>query len=388
MSDNTAPQPTVTVQHFKMQDEIPAPVKKWGGKIMLILLALLVFQLPLSMVDNLASERAKKQESVRKEITFGWGKEQVLRCCADVRPETVDISAVVTPEVRYRGIYQSVVYTAEVEVKAKLSGGSKPAKFHLSDAVRLQNVSAEVDGEAVSPKVTEDGIELPAGGNGTCQVKLKFRGSENLRFAADAKHTRIVLKGSWGSPGFIGEILPDTRKVDKDNFTAEWNINRFTEAKEGPEVGVNLCLAAGTYQQVDRTMTYATFFLIVFFFTLLAGELITKTDIHPLQYLVASGAPVLFYLMLLAFSEHIGFTAGYAVSAAVIVAMVTAYARMFLRRAVPALAMGAVFALGYALNFIILRMEDMALLAGTVVLAVVLGVMMLITGRINRPVKP
>ena len=65
MPENTAPQPPVTVQHFKLQDDIPAPVKKWGGKITLILLALLVFQLPLSMVDNLASERAKKQESVK-----------------------------------------------------------------------------------------------------------------------------------------------------------------------------------------------------------------------------------------------------------------------------------------------------------------------------------
>ena len=69
----------------------------------------------------------------------------------------------------------------------------------------------------------------------------------------------------------------------------------------------------------------------------------------------------------------------------VIVAMVTAYARMFLRRTVPALVMGAVFAVGYALNFIILRMEDMALMIGTAALAAILGVMMLLTGRINRP---
>lgn len=384
MPDNAAPQPPVTVQHFKLQDDIPAPVKKWAGKITLILLALLVFQLPLAMVDHLASERAKKQAGVRREIAKSWGEAQLLKY--DVSPDNLDIAAVVTPEIRYRGIYQSVVYTAEVEAKAKFHDGGRAVKFYLSDAARLQDVNVEVDGKAVSPRISDGVIGVPiAAGNGECRIKLKFRGSESLKFAANAKRSRIVLKGAWGSPGFVGDILPDTRKIDKKNFTAEWNITRFAEAKEAPEVGVNLCLPAGTYQQVERTMTYATFFLIVFFFTLLAGELITKTDIHPLQYLVASGAPVLFYLMLLAFSEHIGFTAGYAVSAAVIVAMVTGYARMFLGRTAPALAMGGVFAAGYALNFIILRMEDIALLAGAVVLAVVLGVMMLITGRINRP---
>ena len=382
-----APQQPVTVQHFKLQDDIPAPVKKWAGKITLILLALLVFQLPLAMVDNLASERAKKQFGVRKEIAKSWGDAQLLKCA--VSPDSLDIAAVVTPEIRYRGIYESVVYTAEVEIKAKFGDSPKSVTFCLNDAARLQQIEAEANGKAVTPRITAGGIEVPvAAGNGECRLKLKFRGSESLNFAANAKRNRIVLKGAWGSPGFIGDILPDTRKVDRENFAAEWNINRFSDGNDAPEVGVNLCLAAGTYQQVERTMTYATFFLIVFFFTLLAGELLTKTDIHPLQYLVAAGAPVLFYLMLLAFSEHIGFTAGYAVSAVVIVAMVTGYARMFLGRTAPALAMGGVFVASYALNFIILRMEDMALLAGSVVLAVVLGVMMLITGRINRPAKP
>ena len=86
----------------------------------------------------------------------------------------------------------------------------------------------------------------------------------------------------------------------------------------------------------------------------------------------------------LAFSEKIGFTAGYIVSAAVVVAMVTMYAKMFLGKTVPALVMGAIFAASYLLNFVILRMEDFALISGTIVLAIILGVLMIITGKINR----
>ena len=113
-------------------------------------------------------------------------------------------------------------------------------------------------------------------------------------------------------------------------------------------------------------------------------ELITKVNIHPLQYLVSAGAPVLFYLMTLAFSEKAGFIAGYSISAVVIVAMVTMYAGMFLGKILPALIMGAIFAGSYLLNFIILGMEDLALMSGTIVLAVILGVLMILTGKINR----
>ena len=103
-----------------------------------------------------------------------------------------------------------------------------------------------------------------------------------------------------------------------------------------------------------------------------------------MQRLPLQVAPVLFYLMTLAFSEKVGFTCGYTISAAVIVAMVTMYAKMFLGRILPALIMGIIFAASYLLNFVILRMEEFALLSGTIVLAVILGVMMALTGKINR----
>ena len=92
--------------------------------------------------------------------------------------------------------------------------------------------------------------------------------------------------------------------------------------------------------------------------------------------------------MTLALAEKIGFTAGYAVSAVVIVAMVTMYAKMFIGKTVPALVMGAVFAASYLINFMILRMEDLALLTGTIILAIVLAMVMLLTGKINRNQDP
>ena len=91
-----------------------------------------------------------------------------------------------------------------------------------------------------------------------------------------------------------------------------------------------------------------------------------------------------FYLLLLALSEHIGFNWAYFISALVIVLMVTGYARMFMGKLKSALNMGVTFAISYAGNFIILQMEDFALLSGTVVMVLILGVLMILTGKINR----
>jgi inner membrane protein involved in colicin E2 resistance len=219
-------------------------------------------------------------------------------------------------------------------------------------------------------------------GDSKCEILLTLRGCGKLLFAPGAQTSSIAITGNWESPGFTGDILPETREISNGNFSAQWNIGKFNAAVG--HAGVELCIPAGSYQQVERCFTYATFFLIVFFFTLLAAELITKIYIHAVQYVVAAGAPVLFYLMTLAFSERAGFTAGYIISAAVIVTMVTMYARMFLRRTLPALTVGTIFAASYLLNFIILRLEDLALISGTIVLAIILGTVMSLTGKLNR----
>ena len=88
--------------------------------------------------------------------------------------------------------------------------------------------------------------------------------------------------------------------------------------------------------------------------------------------------------MTLAFGERIGFTAGYIVSAVVIISMVTLYVKTFIGKIRPALAMGIIFAVSYAVNFILIRMEDLALLSGTIILAGILAILMALTGKMNR----
>ena len=354
-----------------------------GGKVTVIIIALLLLQIPLYMVKELTEERQSKSKNVQVEIFCNWGAAQCLTLVPVA--EKMDFSAELKPEVRYRGIYQALVYTADVKLKAEYNnvGENKFAELMISDIDRVADAKTTVNGKDVQIEKKGNALKFPLEkGKSVVEMTLNLRGGGELKVTPNAAESHIVISGKWGSPSFIGKSLPDSRIIEKENFSAEWNFGKITTKPN--EIGVNLNLPANTYQQVERSFNYAALFLIIFFFTVLVADTVTKANIHILQYLIASGAPVLFYLMSLAVGERIGFTAGYIVSAAVIVVMVTMYAKAFLAKIRPALVMGLIFAISYAVNFILLRMEDLALLSGTIILAVVLAILMVLTGKMNR----
>ena len=300
------------------------------------------------------------------------------------------------PEVRYRGIYQTMIYTADVKVNidyntetAKdeiISFANKISPPHCEEKHNnkgIVDIQVKINGENAPFKLSNAVVIIPMpAGKSHCEIQFKLRGSDGLEFYPASKKSKITINGNWDSPSFIGSSLPSNRTIEKDKFNAQWDFGGYDTIFSS--AGVELYLSASIYQQVARCFNYATFFLIVFFFTLIVGEFFTKINIHILQYLIASGAPVLFYLMTLAFAEKIGFTFAYIISAAIIVAMVTMYSRMFWRKTIPALIMGGILAISYLSNFFIIRMEDFALLSGTMLLAIILGVLMFITGKMNQ----
>ena len=381
---------------YPQEQDIPPAVKRWGIRAAVIIIGLLALQIPLYMVRDLAKSRAENSRQAQQEISEGWGGRQCINdvCLGEVSPESLTVETVLNPEIRSRGIYQSAVYTSTSKIVAEFAGAGKKVTLDLIDLRGVQDVSAKINGQTAQVKLKAPSmieIEVPPAATGAlkCEIQLDLRGSRGFDVEACAKKNQVTISGAWDSPNLADGILPNTRKVEDDHFSAQWKINKVEGAVEPVprRISVGLHISAGTYQQVERVMTYATFFLIVFFFSLVVGELVTKTAIHPVQYLIAAGAPVLFYMMLLAFAEKIPFAWAYLLSAAVIVLMVGGYARMFLRRAVPAAVLGAVLAGGYAVNYFILQMEEFALISGTVVLAVVLGVAMALTGKLNA-VKP
>ena len=352
-------------------------------KIVIIIIAICLLQIPLYMIKTLNKSRENNNDTVKQEIYNNWGNKGAI---STFRADAVKINAVINPEVRYRGIYQVVIYTADVNIDIDYNNTTEAAKeesITFAYDRGIMDIGVKINDKPINVTLSDAKLRIPMPvGKSHCEVTIKLRGSEVLQFFPDSPQSQVTITGNWDSPSFVGSQLPASRTIEKDKFTAQWDFGAFDTSLL--KAGVELCLPAGIYQQIDRCFKYATFFLIVFFFTLLVGERLTKVNIHILQYLIASGAPVLFYLMTLSFAEKIGFTLAYITSATIIVAMVTMYSRMFWNKTRPALILGIILAVSYIFNFFVIRMEDFAMLTGTIILAIILGFLMAITGKINQ----
>ena len=353
--------------------------RKLLAKIATIIGSLIVLQLPLLLIQEYTQEREKRNNTVQQEFEEKWGKAQTLNIFGT--PDVIDISTELFPEVRYRGIYQTVLYTAQANIKFKCES-PREVTIRLDDHSAVKKISIKADGKEIPIPASDNSVKINCKKDIAYDVTLIFRGSNYLNFNCSGvvKHVRIT--GKWDSPSFTGETLADEREISAEGFSAVWNEKNIYGSVL--QCGVCLKILTGPYQKVLRCVNYATFFLFVFFFTLVAGGIISKTDIHPLQFVISSAAPVLFYLTLLATSEHIGFLAGYILSSTITVLLVSMYARLFTGKNKAAAILGLVFAASYVINYIILQMEHFALLSGTAIMTLALAVSMCLTGKINR----
>ena len=238
---------TRNTDHSGCVPEISPKAKKWVVKILIIIIALVVFQGPLYMVREITLERQRKSETVRNEIAKSWGGEQTVKLLPAAAKE--DFSAEITPEIRYRGIYQTVVYTSKIKINAEYKNllAGTVGEIQLADFKGIKNIVATVNGKNL-PVDDNLKFQLPQG-DSKCEITLSLRGSGKLQFAPSAANCHIEFTGNWNSPGFTGDALPEKRSISDNKFSAEWNLGKFS--KDVKKVGVDLCITAGTYLQVE-----------------------------------------------------------------------------------------------------------------------------------------
>ena len=422
--------------------------KSLGFKLLLVGGILLVLQIPLAMTYGVRAARERTLWSVEREVAGKWGGEQTigppaLTLVAEERwtetrtvqgraeetpcretawqvvlPNELAAEGTVEPEVRSRGIYQVVLHRASVRMKGVFAVPPRAWRHEtgeerafvsvgVPDAKGLKRVRLVVGGEEVPVepgtahvwgagfRAALDPAKFAPGASVPFELEMVVNGSGDLLFTPAGRNFSLKLDGPWPSPSFTGETLPDAREVGPEGFSAEWNVMELNRPypqtwrcdefrAAGAASGLSLVLPANSYQQVDRAMKYASLFVLVVLFAVLAAERLTKTAAHPVQYFVAALALVLFGMLLLSLSEHMAFAAAYAVSALVVAGMTGAYAGAVFRRRAAALALGGLALASYAVMFAVLRLESMALLLGTLVLVGILAFLMALTARMNR----
>lgn len=344
-------------------------------------------------------------------------------------PDSLDISVRADTEKLAYGIYESVIFESRME----LSGHFGPFEY---DTVAIPN--ADIDWERATVLLycsSLKGIQESAGIEVAGQLKdfkpvyggdlaisqmetrsipeaagqkdtpipfhmvLKIKGSEFMEFVPVGKITRAYMESDWHSPGFSGEFLPldDGKVIGKDGFQAHWQVleinrkfgqtfdNRLPNfaAETGSSFRTDFVIPIDDYQKVSRTSKYGFMLISLTLFVFLVIQLVSTRYIHPLQYFLIGLALVTFYTLLLSVTEHSNFLVGYLVSAGAVVLLISIYAVSVLKSKRTSLVVFFCLALLYSFVYIIIQLEDYALLVGSAGIFLILATIMYVTRNLD-----
>lgn len=202
------------------------------------------------------------------------------------------------------------------------------------------------------------------------------------------------MVSDWHSPSFTGAFLPVSHHITRDSFSAEWSVlsmNRnYPQSWTGRQyvfdrdyMGVSLIKTADEYQKSTRASKYAFLIICLTFMLYFFFENIRALKIHPVQYLLVGLAIIVFFLLLISLSEHIGFNSAYLISSIAIVGLISFYSYYILKSKKLVAQVGTILGSLYLLLFVILQMEDFALLVGSLLVFSVLAMAMYSSRHIN-----
>ncbi len=350
---------------------------------------------------------------------------------AYILPDSLNISGSVHPQERSRGIYKVMLYTAKAAVAGAFHNTSFerlqiPAdkvlwqqafvRFHLSDPKGLNEElqlkwndsllvltpSVEsVSGEAMEATVPLSGaVDLQ---NIRFSTTLNIGGSEQILFTPLGKTSTVNIESQWPHPSFTGAVLPEVSQIKKDSFKAKWSSlahkRSFPQQWKGTQYsmytgepfqrdqngvyqvgasafGVNLFIPVNGYQKTMRSIKYAVLCILLTFAAFFLIDTIHKKSVHPLQYGLIGIALVLFYVLLLSFSEYIGFNAAYAVASFATIGLIGWFVSGVLSSGKLSLLLSVILLFVYSYVFTILQLQDYALLLGSIGLFATLAIIM------------
>ena len=360
-----------------------------------------------------------------KETDEKSGKEKVVtvREKLHILPSKLNIVAEMRPERRYRGVYEIVVYNAVIKVTGEFNKLNfeeldiPAANFDFSKArlnvgiddlrgiekqieLTWNNLNSPFNPGVSSTDNFNSGINAQIGLSPTdnhiykFSFELKLKGSQQLYFTPVGKETDIHVASSWTTPSFNGSFLPDENKVSKDGFTAHWNVlnlNRnYPQSWVGSRYnikyssfGVDLILPVDNYQKSHRSIKYAILFIGLTFLVFFFIEVFQSAFIHPIQYILVGIALVIFYTLLLSISEYLKFNVSFFISALATLLLISGYVKAILKSTKLTAFISGLLTILYIFIFVIIQLEDFALLIGSIGVFIILALIMYFSRKID-----
>lgn len=406
----------------------------------------IILLIPGIMIQDLIRERQDRSVETIEKINAKWSNAQTIcgpvltipytttqvdtnnktvlqEHTISITPENLNIDTQLFPEERYYGIYKTILYKSEIDLSGNFDKinyqKTDNSTIHWDQAYLTIGVS-DLRGITENISFTLDNKQYPveAAGNydrlmGKILVvslnnadtlltgqplnfncKIKLNGSSNINFIPIGKTSKVHVAGTWKSPGFIGNFSPE-HTITENGFDANWSVLRFNrsipetwidnqvETFEDASFGVNLIDPVNHYQQNMRSAKYAIMFIALTFVVFFFVEILTKKRIHPIQYLLVGIALILFYSLLLSISEQINFGIAYLVASIATIGLITAYTHSIFKNKMQTGGLAAMLCMLYIFLYVVLQLEDIALLIGSVGLFIILGIIMFFSRKIN-----
>jgi inner membrane protein len=410
-------------------------------KLALLAFLGLILLIPLELIKEIIKERQLNAEKVKKEISDQWAAKQYfsgpvinipVRTTPSekeeksvteiwhILPESLDINGIIKPEIRYRGIYKSVVYDSELKIKGYFivpaedvlksyeilwneayytvgitdNRGIKGKIILKTDSTELEAEPGVRDNDIFKSGISFISPVLIPGSKVSLEMSLNLSGSEGLLLTPLGKSTSAHLQSEWTSPSFNGSFLPLKRNVDETGFSADWEVthlnrnfpqNWIGSAFQPLEssFGLDLFQPVDHYQKSWRSSRYGVLFIALTFLVLIFLEITRKEVIHIFHYFLVSLGLVLFFSLLNSLSEQVGFNAAYLISSIATIIMISVFTGTIFREKKTALIVFGMLVILYSFIFILLTLNDYAYLAGNIGLFLLLAVIMRLAGNLE-----
>jgi inner membrane protein len=378
----------------------------------------------------IAGDAEKRSETVRRAV-----RKNKL-----VFPNTLKLAGSVETERRYRGIHQVLVYSSQHALSgdfvvpdladlarhgpdSRIEAGAPFVALSVADVRGIRNIPRlnwggqvlefeQGTGLAAFSRglhATLPGVAPKPGQRIPFAFDLGLDGIEGLSFVPVGRNNDVALKSNWPHPQFGGRFLPSPkqRRIDQNGFSANWSISALASdaqqqlatletaalalpAEVGAQqrsvpdsLGVRFIEPVNIYSQVDRAIKYGLLFVALTFAAFFIFELLKQLPIHPVQYLLVGLALVMFFLLLLALSEHIAFVLAYLIASGCCIVLTGFYLAHVLQDVRRGLGFGCALTLMYGAVYGLLSTENMALVLGSVLLFAVLATIMVVTRKVD-----
>lgn len=415
---------------------------------------ILVLLIPTAFIHELILERKYRQAEVIAEVSSKWATSQTISGpfivipyneevknadgkVVNVRhviyclPDQLTINGNVAPEIRSRSIYKAVLYKAGLSIQGNFSKerlndlGIDVSRLHLNE-VQLcfglsdnrgidDQLSITWNGEKKSfdagvPKnaLAASGASVPVSFDSAVKtfvfdIQLKLKGSEHLYFTPLGKQTLVHISSPWPDPSFDGKFLPASKTVSDSGFVAHWKVLHFN--RDFPQVwidgevniesssfGLNLLQANDGYGKSLRAVKYAILFISLTFCLYFFLELFQQRSIHPMQYILVGLALCIFYTLLLSISEYLHFNLSYLLASGATIVLIGLYTKSLFQQWSIAVLFALFLGLLYTFIFVLIQLQDGALLFGSIGLFTLLAVVMYYSRKIDwtssfKPIK-